>query len=114
MANPTSALDSILSLANDLRQRAEALDDPELKLKLADLIMACGDLRAGLADGAVASTAAATETPTFSDDVYWFDEEGPFCPYCWDKDTVRSRLHALEGALRGMGKYQCPRCNAII
>jgi hypothetical protein len=50
---------------------------------------------------------------TFKDDAYYnFENDGPFCTGCYDKNQQTIRLSETPLVHRGLGKYECPICKS--
>lgn len=44
---------------------------------------------------------------------YTEDDDGPFCTACYDSKKQSIRVTETPRAMRSLGKYKCPVCNAL-
>ncbi len=50
--------------------------------------------------------------PIIKDELYYIEDDGPFCPACYDNNNKLIRVSEAPDALKALGRYRCPVCKA--
>jgi hypothetical protein len=92
-----------------------SLELAETQIKLSGHIRENDELKEQL--GTLQKKIETLENPqsklTFKDDAYYnFENDGPFCTGCYDKNQQTIRLSETPLIHRGLGKYECPICKS--
>jgi hypothetical protein len=88
------------------------LELAELKLKLADVLTENSNLKIEINN--LKSKNTPTHSLTYTNGAYYNDnQEGPFCPGCYDLKKSIIRLTNLPIGMRDFGNFQCPICKSI-
>lgn len=98
-----SSIKAAWELAKAVKASADAIDDAQMKLQVAELINALADARIQAAESAeliatLQKLIKSREEMKFNGSVYFRvtkngDEEGPWCPTCFDARNLEIRLH---------------------
>ncbi len=105
--------------AKAVKSSADAIDDAQIKLQIAELIGALADAKIEAAENAetIAELTRQLKSKSelqFKGRVYWRDlgdngKEGPFCPTCYDKDGKAIRLQP-NSEDRYQDDWRCHAC----
>lgn len=49
--------------------------------------------------------------PVVMQGLYYINNDGPFCTYCYDSKKLQIRLAEVPVRVHGLGKYKCPGCS---
>lgn len=132
MVGLAGALQS-LKLAGDvvktLRDADSGLRGAELKMKIAELAEALADARLAVLDAqeeiqsltdriAELEKSEAVESELIRRDNVLFrktetGEAGPYCVQCFEESGALRTVTRLPAVFRDVGKYKCPKCEAI-
>jgi hypothetical protein len=124
-----AAIDGLKSLAQyadevkDVSKRGEfmriigelSIELAETQVKLADRITENHELKSQVVtlQKKIETLENPNSTLTIKDGVYYTSEnDGPFCTGCYDSNKKTIRLSELPRAMRVLGKYTCPICEA--
>jgi len=106
-------------IAKNLKEAANALDDAQIKLQIADLISALADAKIEAAENSEKIVELKKQLKTkssfsFNGSLYYKENEdndeneGPYCPTCYDNNDKEIRLHNIAG--NPFGNWQCKVC----
>ena len=107
-------------IAKAVKASADAIDDAQMKLQVADLINALADARIQAAESTelIASLQQRLKSKTemkFDGSVYYkirenAEKEGPWCPTCFDARGLEMRLHRVR-IQNSTSNWRCKECN---
>lgn len=108
-------------IAKAVKASTDAIDDAQIKLQVADLIGALADARIQAAESAemIASLQQKLKSKSqmkFNGSVYYKidvegDEDGPWCPTCYDVRSQEIRLQQLHNH-GSVSNWYCKACKA--
>ncbi|WP_063663341.1 hypothetical protein [Aliivibrio fischeri] len=114
-----SGIKAAWEVAKSVKTATDAIDDAHLKLQMAELISALADAKMEATENAeiIAELKRQINTRTslkYIDGVYFkpidgADDDGPFCPTCFDSNSKEIRLKDIEGAIGG--DWKCLVCS---
>tara|TARA_B110000211_G_scaffold163688_1_gene184834 strand:+ start:69 stop:452 length:384 start_codon:yes stop_codon:yes gene_type:complete len=110
-------------IAKAVKVSADAIDDAQIKLQVAELIGALADARIQAAESSelIASLELRLKSKIemkFNGSVYFKvndanEQDGPWCPTCYDARHLEIRLHAWRAYNnRGYERWHCRECQA--
>lgn len=107
-------------LAKAVKASADAIDDANIKLQVAELIVALADARIEAAESTELIASLRTQLQsklqlTFDGSVYYRtlengDRDGPWCPTCYDSQNIEVRLHVQNG---DRFNWRCMACRNV-
>ncbi|MBG1270797.1 hypothetical protein [Nostoc sp. WHI] len=50
--------------------------------------------------------------PIIKDGLYYIEDDGPFCPGCYDNNNKLIRVSEAPDAMKVLGRYRCQVCKA--
>jgi len=107
-------------LAKAVKTSADAIDDAQMKLQVAELIGALADARIQAAESSELITSLREQLKSkdemkFDGEVYYKvkedkEQDGPFCPTCFDEKGMEIRLHQNRSRASD-SRWICKSCN---
>lgn len=128
MTDVVTAIQTAIAIVGKLRSLSKKVEDAEFKMLLADLSGELADAKLEVANLKMELAKVKEllqqkseilerkeiEKPTLCEGAYQFpDVPGFFCTACYDTKKQRVRVTALTGPFSGLGKWQCPSCQAV-
>ncbi len=120
VAEYVTSIKAAWDLAKAIKTSADAIDDAQIKLQIAELISALADAKIEAAENAekIAELTQLLKSKSkmlFEGRLYYriLDEgrkEGPFCPICFDKDDKAIRLQP-NSEDRHIDDWRCHACS---
>ena len=121
VAEYVTSIKAAWDLAKAIKSSADAIDDAQIKLQIAELIGALADAKIEAAENAetIAELTRQLKSKsqlTFEGRLYYRvlgegekEKEGPFCPTCYDKDDKAIRLQP-NSEDRYQDDWRCHAC----
>ena len=116
-----SGIKAAWEIAKAVKVSTDAIDDAQIKLQVADLIVTLADARISAAESAelIASLQEQLKSKTamqFNGRLYYKindqdKKEGPWCPTCYDSKGLEIRLQPNSDD-RGSDDWRCHVCNS--
>lgn len=122
MTDIITTVTGTIALARKAIDANEAMKTADFKMLMADLMSDLADLKIKCSDledenhSLKRELRKREETVTIQmklkGDVYYSEDDGPFCTTCWDKDDKKIRVKADHADFQSIfgSKYVCPVC----